>query len=632
MVNKQLVDWIKSEEAQGYSERQLREYLLKQGYLKKDVDEAVKLSSETKINGFSLINYIKSISLPIIILFLASFIFLSYSFDTFKEGIYFLIILVAFAYIINLTYKKYKDRFVLYLILIFCMAVSFFHINALWIPIIVSLVLIHTLIYYFKSKQKYSLESLFLTFLMSIIFAITLAFVSYLIIAYGVFPLIGTISALTLNLILSPIILIFILSYQLILIGLLKKCFGKKGENINKSVIKTTLIIYVLFLLISLVTIAIIGVIYVDKAYSGISDTELETKTIYESSSRYLELAKLQEYDNLRISIFLVIDGRFIHSKWEFEDVGMIFYDCDINLNCKNKSFNPETRLEDQVSLKGSYDWEGRGKLIIAEVPEKTIFILPQESFEEAIMHNVFEFEDQELRDTRIGKELNAEFYYIYKQIIDRHTEMPLNWQQKLSYFHSGRVYLDLANNLWVFVMSNFDIYYIHDSIKITLEEYKWIKSNKINNSSFYDGTQTVAEHMQNLQNNIEQVYLQLPKTIDKDKNEYLFRMWDPFNLYPGKYSPLFNKANVNVFNHLDIYNTMYEMGEFYFEMQNSYIINKIKDEYNKKDLSESDISKILRLKIIETKIAKQVIDKCRTDECKIEIFSLTKNPRFSSD
>jgi len=41
-VNKQLADWIKSEEAKGYPERQLKEYLLKQGYSIKDIDEAIK--------------------------------------------------------------------------------------------------------------------------------------------------------------------------------------------------------------------------------------------------------------------------------------------------------------------------------------------------------------------------------------------------------------------------------------------------------------------------------------------------------------------------------------------------------------------------------------------------------------
>lgn len=42
MANKQLADWIKTEEAQGYNEEQLRVYLTKQGYKQKDIEEAVK--------------------------------------------------------------------------------------------------------------------------------------------------------------------------------------------------------------------------------------------------------------------------------------------------------------------------------------------------------------------------------------------------------------------------------------------------------------------------------------------------------------------------------------------------------------------------------------------------------------
>ena len=36
MVNKKLADWIKSEEAQGYTEQQLKNYLIKKKYNKKE--------------------------------------------------------------------------------------------------------------------------------------------------------------------------------------------------------------------------------------------------------------------------------------------------------------------------------------------------------------------------------------------------------------------------------------------------------------------------------------------------------------------------------------------------------------------------------------------------------------------
>ena len=52
MVNKKLAEWIKSEEAQGYSEQQLRDYLLKKKYNKKEVEDAIALSKEHRKFNF----------------------------------------------------------------------------------------------------------------------------------------------------------------------------------------------------------------------------------------------------------------------------------------------------------------------------------------------------------------------------------------------------------------------------------------------------------------------------------------------------------------------------------------------------------------------------------------------------
>ncbi|MFH1054204.1 MAG: hypothetical protein V1740_07330 [Candidatus Woesearchaeota archaeon] len=50
-MNKQLADWIKSEEAQGYSENQLRDSLLKQGYNIKDVNDAINSFGTKKVSS-----------------------------------------------------------------------------------------------------------------------------------------------------------------------------------------------------------------------------------------------------------------------------------------------------------------------------------------------------------------------------------------------------------------------------------------------------------------------------------------------------------------------------------------------------------------------------------------------------
>ncbi|MFC1752335.1 hypothetical protein ACFL96_02955 [Thermoproteota archaeon] len=74
MVNKELLDWIKSEEALGYTDEQLRDYLLKQGYKKKDVDDAL-LPKQSFAAFFSDVrSVIIVVSLLNIILVLASYL------------------------------------------------------------------------------------------------------------------------------------------------------------------------------------------------------------------------------------------------------------------------------------------------------------------------------------------------------------------------------------------------------------------------------------------------------------------------------------------------------------------------------------------------------------------------------
>ena len=52
MVNKKLADWIKSEEAQGYTEQQLKNYLIKKKYNKKDIEDAISLAKSHRTFNF----------------------------------------------------------------------------------------------------------------------------------------------------------------------------------------------------------------------------------------------------------------------------------------------------------------------------------------------------------------------------------------------------------------------------------------------------------------------------------------------------------------------------------------------------------------------------------------------------
>lgn len=72
MVKKELVEWINSEKAQGYSNAQLRQYLIKQGYNKKDIEEA--LVSTKKSTFLPFINKkALFIVIPIILILLVGY-------------------------------------------------------------------------------------------------------------------------------------------------------------------------------------------------------------------------------------------------------------------------------------------------------------------------------------------------------------------------------------------------------------------------------------------------------------------------------------------------------------------------------------------------------------------------------
>jgi hypothetical protein len=53
MVNQQLINYIKTEEAQGYTPQQLRNYLIQQGYNPSEVDEAINYANARNIYQFS---------------------------------------------------------------------------------------------------------------------------------------------------------------------------------------------------------------------------------------------------------------------------------------------------------------------------------------------------------------------------------------------------------------------------------------------------------------------------------------------------------------------------------------------------------------------------------------------------
>lgn len=166
----------------------------------------------------------------------------------------------------------------------------------------------------------------------------------------------------------------------------------------------------------------------------------------------------------------------------------------------------------------------------------------------------------------------------------------------------------------------------VKESKQIVLQEFTWVEKNVINNTPFYDGTQTLQEHIQRLQNNIEQIYHKLT-TIKLNEIEYFpnIQEMEIFN----KQGSLFDKASNKIFQQTEFYKAMEKLGTEVSENARKLSIEKINQDYSERHIQESDTDKILRLKIIETKIANEMIADCETNECKMQIVFLTQNPRF---
>ena len=85
MINKELLDWIKSKRAQGYSEQQLRLYLSRKDYEKKDIEEALNHSG-----GKPGIPFISKkaifIALPIMILILVGYSFYMLNLENYMDN------------------------------------------------------------------------------------------------------------------------------------------------------------------------------------------------------------------------------------------------------------------------------------------------------------------------------------------------------------------------------------------------------------------------------------------------------------------------------------------------------------------------------------------------------------------
>jgi hypothetical protein len=610
----ELSDWVKSRLKQGYSLDQLKLTLLKQGYSHEQIEGAMSKDS-------LLLPFVKS-SYYLLALFVFSFLFIHYAFDMLKEGLVHLFILLLLGIVIDKLYQLNKTKVGLTIAIIIIVLSNYLLLNYI---IILALVLsvIYSLTYYFKYKNRYNFILTSTISLISIFLSFVLTFIIFVITSYGFSLILGVINLLTSSLILSPLLFVFFLSYLFLSARLSTKILNKPPVNLT-VLFKTSLIIFIVLILIIHISFLVSRLKTVEETYRQMSVTVEESLTGMDNKlrvERYGKMIKLKGYSDIRNTVVLRIDNKLTYPTQLFSDTKTLFYDCDTSLNCKSEPIiDLENIFEDKVPK------QEITKLIIGtSLSTKDIFILPEESYEEMIARDIFEFESESLKDTKIAKEINKLNKEQYNDLLAFNINMPSKLKDKiwgiytLNVIDSFADYIELITKLGLSIGNNRQL------VRITLAEYKWIERNQINNTFFYDNAENMQEHISNLRTNIDYFYPDLPESTKSNIYDSLLGVKSN-SIFSIESESLYQTILMQLTNHLKVIKTFERLGENLASQKKKYS-EEIYQMYKDKDISKDDIDKIIRLKILETRIAEKVGDNCETEECGQEIMSRTHNP-----
>ncbi len=609
-------------------------------------------------SDFSLIRYyVEIMSLPVIFLFILSLGFLFYAFSNtfflgFTKLIFILVILGILLFLMDFAYKKNKMVFLrrsLLLGLLLGLTLTLFFsyvffgdplyifgifgfgsviINVFIITALVVFTVVNYFVYYVKLRNNpESAELIFLTIAMSLIFAFAITLLAYLIFAFGIFSFFNNISPFISILFINLMIFLFILSHLYISKSLFKKW---SLDQIVPSPIKTASLLFIILLLISMVVVTFSGIRFVKSSYNQISNEEQQFADAIQiiGLERYNKIIRLKGYDgDIITTVIAQQNNQFIYSKESLANTTTIFYDCDVNLNCQTKQFNPYERLETQVvNLKNN-----KMMAIAKKNSKKDVYILPRETVSEIISHNIFEFENPELRNTKIASEIDEQHSTILGKI-SKKTKQPESLQEEIYAFYSNNVYDDVYNLILLKIEYGLKRGSIQNSQRIVTDEFNWINANKINKTLFYDGTTNATEHIQRLQNSTDQLQILLSNENLFNSKVYCEDKYALFTSFAVDESPVI-KATAILFHSTDFYNvkTNVKACERRYSTQFFEGFDK-----NFNYIQENEISRLLRLKIMEIKMIRvrtfEIIsssdDFDEMNENIDRIINLTKDPK----
>ncbi|MBS1266753.1 MAG: hypothetical protein MAG795_00722 [Candidatus Woesearchaeota archaeon] len=647
MKLKKLVDWIKWEESQGYSDKQLKKYLLEKGYPKDYVRKAMKKSDSGLIH-FSLLKFIKSLSLPVMFAFLISFLFISYSFNQLTNGIIVLILSLLCVVIFDILNRHHRSLVLIWSIISFMILiwVQFKLVFLLFVPFFL-IALIPVAFYYFKSNKSYLFESVYLVFFISVVLTEMVILLILLFFSYVIVPLISPYTLITLILISIPVFLLLAFSYLFISTKLLKRVFGKldynayfrfkhfpfrilnifssKKPNVHKSINISTFGLGLILFVAAVVALAIFGMYYAQ-----------ELSRLSENNGDYLYLHRydyiLQQKGYVKFDKYTVQSYSVSGMLPEFSNdkLGSIYGNCNVNLECQKIEFNKNLPLYSQLPKKK----EGNIIVAFSYIENNTkidLFILPQLTKEEILSRDMIETPD--LRNLLVVKELNnlhkegLKGFMVYEQ--EAKLFRNLNAYDKIVYFFTGELEQNIIAIARKAQKNTIKTRFAHTNTDIALLEHRAIIFNQNNNSIFYDGHSNLKDHKKQLELNIK-LLSEIDASLKTDDKRYSgfftdYRKGDSLN----------EKMQNRILRGLKRVQLWEEFSSNSWWNANE---EKISNDFFKFNNNENRISRTLRLKCYELYLAEKIGRKARdlkpTEAKRVskQIVKITRYPHYCRD
>jgi hypothetical protein len=566
------------------------------------------------------------------------------------------LLLIIFIFsLATLFFRKYnkKTSSIVFLFAIIIAAWSFFSIydDNLLFFILPILALLHALKYYFCSSRKEDFLSTFSVLLVSLTFAAVITELFYLFVVYVPLEIIGIVHMINLSLIMSPVIIVFLISYFLISKKMLEKCFGEfnhfaffrfkhipgrilnflsnKEGNLKKTIIKATAILFIIILLAFVIFVSIWGTAMMTRQNDQ-NNQQLERNRFIDAKNHYERGFYLNGFEiNKTVPMILDLTTNLITvPNGMLNGVNLIFYDC-VNLNCKNITLNPNQNLAQQINLQKILNKEDSDEQIFFETTlmtksnQKIIFIPSQLTFEQVKQLDPFEFENLELKNSLIVNEIREDLKKAYA-FFDVRMNTPESGFEKFIYFYGGQGYEDITASATGLIELSLRLGRATKSRSNLRQDYALLKE-EIKTNQFYDGTTNIDQHIQVLKTSIELFYPAYKQELDAKENKRS-------EVYPDYWFgavTVYERANSKLAEHTLLVETFEKVGEEVKRLLKTIDTHTV-NEYSKLNIQESKISKVLRLRMLNKVLISKRIDNCKNDfSCQRQVIYKSKDVSF---